>query len=397
MVASCFLAFWLLGYAYLREAGWNPVRPVPYLVAGCWTSAVLLLRRAAPMPCFVVTVLFYPLVFDPPLQTEFQLLPILVAAYAAAGSRLRSALVAVAAMTAVFVMTVVDVGYGPGPRLVMYISWDTVLVHEFATVCVVAVATLMHEQRRNAEVLAERNAELERLRAVEADRVLAAERTRIARELHDVVAHHLTAVIVRVQAADRVAANDPEATRATLQWVATTAREALTSMRQTVGMLRADGEAQSYAPEPSIDDLPVIVGRMEAAGLDVTLAVESDVGTIDQATELSVVRIAQEALTNTLRHARATRAVVSLRREPVGLVLDIDDDGAAATADGVAGPGLPGSFGGASASSSGPSGHGIVGMRERAASCGGSLDLSRSDLGGWRVRATFPTRSLVAP
>jgi signal transduction histidine kinase len=228
----------------------------------------------------------------------------------------------------------------------------------------------VHEQRRTAATLAARNAELERLRGVEAARVVADERTRIARELHDVVAHHLTALIIRAQAADRVAATRPEVATASMGWIATTAKEALTAMRQTVRVLRADA---TLAPGPTLADLPDIAARVRDAGLDVELRLPPSLPALDPQVELAAVRIAQEALTNTLRHARAHRAVVSLRSGDGALVLDVDDDGRTEPAAPQA-----------------TRGHGLLGMRERAVSCGGSLDIGRSALGGWRVRARLP-------
>jgi signal transduction histidine kinase len=306
-------------YRYWRAHDWYPRFPETYVLAGCWSGAAVALRRVATLPLLVVTSVVYPLVYAPALQTEFHLLPVLIAAYGATnGRRLQAAGALLLAGLAVLTLTV---NRAPviGPDLL-----SRVLFNEFVTAGVVLLGVLVHEQRRTAVMLAARNAELERLRGVEAARVVAEERTRIARELHDVVAHHLTAVIVRAQAADRVAATRPAEATAAVGWIATTAKEALTAMRQTVRVLRTEAV---LAPGPTLANLPDIAARVRDAGLDVDLRLPTSLPVLDPQVELAAVRIAQEALTNTLRHAGAHRAVVSLRVGEGGVVLDVDDDG----------------------------------------------------------------------
>jgi signal transduction histidine kinase len=234
----------------------------------------------------------------------------------------------------------------------------------------------MHRQEVTSRDLAERNAELERLRAAEAQRALAQERTRIARELHDVVAHHLTAVIIRAQAADRVRETRPEVASDSVGWIAVTAKEALTAIRGTVGMLRADGDTADLAPEPTLVDLRSIAARVGETGLAIELDLPEPLPDLEPQVELAAVRIAQEALTNTMRHAGARRAIVSLRCDADGVVVDVDDDGTGGT----------------------PSvrphdGNGLVGMQERAEACGGRLRIGTSPLGGWRIHAWLPTQA----
>lgn len=214
------------------------------------------------------------------------------------------------------------------------------------------------------------------MRAVEAQQVVAEERTRIARELHDVVAHHLTAVIIRAQAADRVRATRPEVASESIGWIAETAKEALTAMRTTVRVLRADGDAAALAPEPTLGDLRSIAARVGEAGLDIELRLPEPLPHLEPQVELAAVRIAQEALTNAMRHAAARRAVVTLCCDADGVVVDIDDDGTS---------GAP--------SDRRRDGTGLVGMQERAAACGGRLSIGTSPLGGWRIRAWLPART----
>jgi signal transduction histidine kinase len=364
---------WFGAYSFWRGQGWLPLNPDAYEVAGVWTVGTVALRRAAPRWVLAAAVVAYPLVYGATLETEFHLLPILVAGYTAASSgRVRTGIAGAACVVAVLALwsagDLTDLLRSP-------VAWSGLLFTEFAAAGAVGFGALVHRQRETGLALAARNAELERLREVEAGRAVVEERTRIARELHDVVAHHLTAVVIRSQAAERVAATRPEVASQTVGWIAATARDALAAIRQTVHVLRDEsgtGRAP-LAPGPSLADLRAIVDRVEAAGLRVDLVLADPLPALGHQVELAAVRIAQEALTNALRHAAATRAVVSLRPTDGAVVLAIDDDGRA----GPPGPGQR-------------PGLGMVGMRERATACGGRLDVGPSRLGGWRVRARLP-------
>jgi signal transduction histidine kinase len=178
-----------------------------------------------------------------------------------------------------------------------------------------------------------------------------------------------------------VAARDPAAALEALPWITDSSREALTAMRQTVRVLRSGpggglAPVETRTPEPELDDLPDIVERVRAAGL----AVDLTVGELGRRplphVQLAAVRIVQESLTNVLAHAHATRAVVQVAEGPAGLSVVVEDDGCGF-------PPGPGGHGLAA-------GHGLLGMRERAASCGGDLQLGRSPLGGGRVSARLP-------
>lgn len=368
-----FALVWFAAYRYWRDDGWRPRHPQDYELAGVWSAAAVALRRVAPLPMLVVTAVAYPVLYEASLQTEFHLLPIFIAGFAVTSDerigRVRAVAAAVAALASVLALaTRTDFPYQTA-------DWGRTLFDEFATAAVLGLGFVLHEQRRAAADLAARNTELERLRRGEADRAIVEERTRIARELHDDVAHHLTAVIIRAQAADRVAASRPEAAAEAVRWIATTAREALAAMRQTVRVLRSeDGDRRpALSPGPSLADLPRIAARVSDAGLPVDLQVADPLPALDRQAELAAVRIAQEALTNALRHAGAAHAVVSLRAADDGVVLEVEDDGT--RGEDVGGP---------------TRGHGLIGMRERATSCGGRLSIDRSQLGGWRVRAWLP-------
>jgi signal transduction histidine kinase len=386
VVGVAFAVVWFAAYRYWRDNGWRPRYPETYVLAGLWSALALGLRRVAPWPSLVVTAIAYPLLYQPSLQTEFHLLPILVAGFGAtsSSSRVRSLVAAAIAMTAVLTLSIRTASWYQA------VDWGQVLFHEFATAVVIGLGVVVHEQRRTAADLAARNAELEALRHVEAQRAIADERTRIARELHDVAAHHLTAVIIRAQAADRVAATRPEIASEAVRWIASTAREALVAVRQTVRVLRSDdGTARAtLAPGPSLADLPSIAARVGDAGLPVSLRMDDPLPPLDRQTELAAVRIAQEALTNALRHARAGQASLSLRAADGGVLLDVEDDGAT---------GDPARTTDAGTGGAASRGHGLIGMRERAASCGGRLLVDRGALGGWRVRAWLPSATVPRP
>ena len=369
---------WFTAFHLFRQRGWSPRQPETFVVAGVWTAGTLALRRVHPAWVLAVVVVAYPIAYGGTLQTEFHLLPVLVAGYTATSTgRVHPVVASVGCMAANLVLSwnhdLGAPGRALGPRLY---DWSSVLFIELATVSVVVLGWLMHRQAAISRDLAERNAELERLRAVEAQRVVAEERTRIARELHDVVAHHLTAVIIRAQAADRVRATRPEVASESIGWIAETAKEALTAMRTTVRVLRTDGDAAGLAPEPTLGDLRSIAARVGEAGLDIELRLPEPLPDLEPQVELAAVRIAQEALTNAMRHAAARRAVVTLRCDADGVVVDIDDDG-------TSGP----------PSDRRRDGTGLVGMQERAAACGGRLSIGTSPLGGWRIRAWLPARA----
>ncbi|TFV72983.1 sensor histidine kinase [Blastococcus sp. CT_GayMR19] len=208
--------------------------------------------------------------------------------------------------------------------------------------------------------------ELER----EAELAAAQERTRIARELHDVVAHGLSLMVVQAEAAEALLASSPDAAVQPLRRVQDTGREALGEMRRLLGVLRAAGDQASTSPQPSLGRIPELVREAAEVGLTVDVVVTGEPAALPLGLELAAFRIVQEALTNTRRHARATRACVRLDHTPVSLRIEITDDGR-----GPAGR---------------STGHGLVGMRERAALYGGTLEAGTDPDGGFRVTAVLP-------
>jgi signal transduction histidine kinase len=204
----------------------------------------------------------------------------------------------------------------------------------------------------------------------------AEERSRIARELHDIVAHNLSVVVLQAAGA-RAQAEQHSPNPSTLEKIERSGREALAEMRRLVGVLREDDVVgPELEPNPGVAQLPELIDRVRAAGLQVELCRDGQMAGLPPALDLSAYRIIQEALTNTLKHAGGQAHVwVSVRREPADLVIEIVDDG-----------------GGSSLGAAAPAGagHGLVGMRERVALFGGQLQAGPRVPSGFAVTARLP-------
>jgi signal transduction histidine kinase len=196
------------------------------------------------------------------------------------------------------------------------------------------------------------------------------ERSRIARELHDIVAHSVSMMVVQAGAAEQVVDDDPAYVRRALGTIRTTGTGALADMRRVVAMLREGDEPGALAPQPGLDAVPGLVGDARAAGLDATLDVAGAARTLPPGVDLAAYRIVQEALTNVRRHASATRVRVGLTYRESEVLIEVEDDGVGATD---------------------PSGgHGLVGMRERASLYGGTVEAGSVAGRGFSVRAVLP-------
>ena len=220
-----------------------------------------------------------------------------------------------------------------------------------------------------------------------ARRAVAGERLRIARELHDVVAHALSVIAVQAGTGRVLLDSDPATARSALASIEGESRAALDEMRRLLEVLRADGDAaagsEPLAPSPGLDDLESLVAATVRSGLPVEVRIEGERGPLPAGAELAAYRIVQEALTNVRRHAAATRAEVRVAWNPGAIDVEVLDDGGGRSTSGArAGGGAAGLLGG--------TGHGLVGMRERAALYGGSLEAGELPGGGFRVAAHIP-------
>jgi signal transduction histidine kinase len=231
-----------------------------------------------------------------------------------------------------------------------------------------------------ARELAEKAERAQHARQEDERRAIALERNRIARELHDVLAHNLSVMVVQASAARRVLDKNPLQAVEVAGLIERTGREALAEIRQLFGPVRR-GEGEELSGPPSIARVDELARRARAAGLHVELRVSGEPVPLPAGIDLTAYRIVQEALTNTLKHSGEASATVTVAYEPNEVVLSIEDDG-------------EGPRDGRDLSEVG-GGHGLVGMRERAALYGGMVQAGRRRGGGFAVRARLPTRPLV--
>jgi signal transduction histidine kinase len=232
-------------------------------------------------------------------------------------------------------------------------------------------------EAQRAERAAEKAAAAEAGRAAQVRRAMADERAQIARELHDIVAHAMSVIAVRSGVARMVIDTDPEQAREALGIIETTTRRSLHEMRLLVGVLRdTQDQPAELAPLPGLADLDRLVTASAAAGVTADVAVDGTVRPLPAAADLSAYRIVQEALTNVARHAGPTRAHIRIGYQPHVVTIEVADDG-------PRGP-VP------TPAARAGSGHGLIGMRERAALFGGELAAGPHG-SGFRVRAALPT------
>jgi signal transduction histidine kinase len=229
----------------------------------------------------------------------------------------------------------------------------------------------LRERAEQVEAAEERARHAEREREAAARVAVAEERARIARELHDIVAHSVSVMVLQVGAVRHKLPQTLEEDRDALGRVEQAGRTALTEMRRLLGAMRRDGDGLELAPQPGLDGLDSLVEDVGRTGLPVRLHVDGDPFPLPRAIDLSAYRIVQEGLTNTLKHARASHADVTVRYRPDELEVEVADDGAgAATSDGL--------------------GHGLVGMRERVKIYGGVMNAGTAPEGGFILRARLP-------
>lgn len=336
----------------------------------------LLWRRRAPVAVFALlsTVAFGQWLF---LRPSFGDIALLVALYTLAALRRRAiALAGVAALEfGVFLVVIPHASIGTTEQLKAVV---------FLSGLVVAAFLLGLNVRIRAAYVAEVEARARRLefeRDQQSQLAAAAERTRIARELHDIVAHNLSVMIALADGAALGLDRDPDQARTAAQEAAATGRRAMADLRQVLGVLRGHGDDPSRAPTPTLADLDTLIAGARDAGLRILVAHRGDTRELSAALQLSAFRIVQEALTNTLKHAKGpTTVLIDIDADPDVLRISVLDDGAAG--------GLP-------PAADEYRGHGLAGMRERAALHGGTVSAHPSER-GWLVRAALPRGGAAA-
>ena len=229
----------------------------------------------------------------------------------------------------------------------------------------------LRRRRQRVADLEDHAAQLEREREEQAQRAVAEERGRIARELHDVIAHGVSVIVVQAQAGPHLV-DDPQRVVSVFRAIESSGRDALVELRRLLGILRSEDQELAIGPQPGLGSLQSLVEQMHAAGLPVQLRIEGEPVHLPAGIDLSAYRIVQEALTNVVKHAEDAAAEVVIRYGPHALELAILDNGNGRTT----------SLNGA--------GHGLIGMRERVALYSGALEVGTQDGGGYAVRARLP-------
>jgi signal transduction histidine kinase len=349
----------------IREPDW-----LAYLLT-LVTTLPLSWRRRFPQTVLIVvgttTIVFFA------LQYSGEAIGVLLATYTvAAHCPRRKAFVSLVFAYAGLLLSLFFIPEDVGPVVIL------VNLVVFSTAWILG-SNLQARRLEHAE-LADRAVRLENDREQRARRAVSDERSRIARELHDVVAHNVSVMVVQAAGARRTLDRDPARAKEVLAGIEETGRQALTEMRRLLGVLRTDDDAtNSRAPQPGVSRLDDLVDNVRAAGLPVQLTVEGIPKALSAGVDLSAYRIVQEALTNSLKHAGPAVADVVLRYDVNTLEVTVRDTGRGsaaaleATPDG--GNGAP---------------HGLVGMRERVALFGGELHAGPRPGGGFEVVARLP-------
>jgi signal transduction histidine kinase len=262
-----------------------------------------------------------------------------------------------------------------GPQTELGLATKTfLLVYQGAVIALpVLLGAAIRTSRERERELAERATELQREREEKARRAVFEERVRIARELHDVVAHHVSVMGIQAGAARRVLDRHPEKATGVLSSIEASSRQAVAELHRLLGFLRRSGEEDPLGPQPGLGQLQDLVAQVARGELAVDLSVDGDPRPLPPTLDVSAYRIIQEALTNSLKHSRAATAAVRVRYLPASLEIEVLDNG-------TPGPGRPADGGG----------QGLIGMRERASLHGGRLTVGPRPGGGFAVRASFP-------
>jgi signal transduction histidine kinase len=373
-------ADWVLAGAILVVGLWNVRQggvPGPrWLTAGCVLVACVALgqwRRRRPLLAFVIvaSMLTVPTLVAGRSSETLGLFLLLVTCFYALG-RYASTRGAAVGFVVMLVATEVHDRVDPAVHNLRDSAFTPML---FAVVWVIGFSFRTRQLRE--EQLRARAEHLEREQALTAEVAAGAERSRIARDMHDVIGHHVSVMIVQIQGALAVLDTDPGRARLAMTAVETSGRGALGEMRRVLGLLSQHGAPEPLSPQPGLNDLPALAGQMRMAGLSTTLRIEGTPPAGGQSVDLTAYRIVQEALTNTVKHAQASRADICVCYRPDAIDVSVSDDGRGCT--------QPAGIG-----------HGLAGMRERASLYGGTVTAGNGPTGGYRVTAHLPRSASVS-
>jgi signal transduction histidine kinase len=356
----------------LATAGAVSNMHIPFASALMFSALLLpplLWRRRWPREVFALVSLISFVQWLPWHDSLPANLAVLIALYSVA-SRCTTAWAIAAWLVAEFGLLLMVLGWGSGVEAFPGLS---------AFVITVWIAgKYANTRRRYVESLVERAERAERDRDQQARIAAADERARIARELHDVVAHNVSVIVVQADGAGYAIDSDPELARRAVQTISATGREALAEMRRLVGVLRRDtDEGEEYSPQPGLGQLDELIAHVRSAGLPVNAEIEVPTG-VPEGEQLVIYRVVQEALTNTLKHGGpGARSDVSIDYGRHEVVIRVTDDGRGAAARVSEG------------------GHGLIGMRERIAMYGGTVHAGPIPGGGFQVLARLPVGSTI--
>lgn len=355
------------GHPVVANASWAAfLLPTAAALSLAWRRHYPVQVLAVSLACVVAFSMFG-------YENGTAILDVLIALYTVAsmGSLRRAVVAGVVTLIALLVAS------GPPFNPFGPFGGDFILVPGLVTVATV-LGVAVGNRRSYLRAVEERAAQAERTREDEAARRVDAERLRIARELHDAVAHTLSMINVQAGAAAHVAGEHPERAVEALNAIRVASKEGLREMRSILNVLRQADEAdQPTQPAPGLAMLDTLVGTANSAGLPTTVQVEGTPRRLPSTVDLAAYRIIQESLTNAVRHAGPASAIVALAWSDGWLRVNVIDTGRGVSANGDADGG----------------GHGLVGMRERAAAVGGSVEAGPLPEGGFAVHARLPTQT----
>jgi signal transduction histidine kinase len=377
-LASFIAALGIVFHLTIRDPEFSDPSPIGVALVLGSTVPLAWRRRAPGLVLGGIMVCQFALEANSWISTGW--INILVAAYTVGAHRSGRALRWIGGLSTAAVLCFVSIGVAVGDA-----DWQELISTAVLYTAAIILGDNMRRRRERATELIERAERAERERELVATRQVQQERTRIARELHDVVAHSVSVMIIQAGAARRQVTSNPQQAIGVLESIEHTGREAMSEMRRVLGVLRSDDSTvanDGRAPQPSLTSLNDLLSA--TVDLPVSLHTEGDIDGLPPGVELSAYRVVQEALTNVRRHAgRVDRVDVAVTHSCSdagdALVVEVTDDGR----------------GGSShpRTHTVEAGYGIAGMRERVSMFGGTLKVGPRQGGGWRVRATFPLPS----
>ena len=353
------------------------VQGLSYLVVSVLAFIGLLLRRRAPVLVLAILVVIYKLwgylFFASGVQIPFSPLAVVLILTYSTGAHSRGwRVVAGIAVLVAFLASSIGEGFFRGH------STGNELVFTFVMTVAWLIGRGMQRYRDLTASLRAQALQLAQERDERARLAVAVERSRIARELHDVIAHSVSVMVVQAAAERKMLGQEQHQTRDVLEMIERTGRQALVELRRMLGVLRKTDDPLLLAPQPGLSDLDALIDQVREAGLPVNFRIEGRPVALPAGVELSAYRIVQEALTNTLRHGGQTHAEVTLHYLGDRLELEVIDDG-----------------GGSPKGTESNGGHGLIGMRERVAMLGGSLHAGPRKTGGFSITATLPLENVT--